>query len=243
MKKLLAAAFFGFAMAFNSFSAPASAEQLRSEFEAALKAKDANAALVLINWQGVPDDIKKIIQTEVSSMCQREVTNVSIIPINHPLEFEGGGFHYKPNVSVVGAIRIQFGPVKDTNTFAAAETEVNYGKKDDAFYIAGSTKEKVTEPTTKQKIFIMNIDTLNMESNVFSGSCTGSCVYVSFGTPVTYNFGGNGNCSALVNGDYIKSCTVKNSSGNGTISLVISEDGKEIFNLRTNAPITYEGKQ
>jgi hypothetical protein len=240
MKKLLAISLFGFAIVFNSISAPTSAEQLRSEFETALKAKDTNAVLSLINWQGISDDVKKVMQTEISSMCQREVTNVSLIPINHPLEFEGGGFHYKPNVSVVGAIRVQFQPA---NKDAAAETEVNYGKMDGEFYIAGSTKEKLTEPTTKQKNFIMNIDTLNMESNVFSGSCTGSCVYVSFGTPITYNFGGSGNCSALVNGDYIKSCTAKNSSGNGTISLVINEDGKEIFNLRTNAPITYESKQ
>ena len=110
MKKLLTVSLFSFAIVFNSFSAPASAEQLRSEIETALKAKDTNAMMSLIYWKDVSENGKSIQAREVADMVTHGIVNVQLAswPTNLPLENDYNGIHYKPNLQVVGMINVKF---------------------------------------------------------------------------------------------------------------------------------------
>jgi hypothetical protein len=54
-----------------------------------------------------------------------------------------------------------------------------------------------------------------------------------------------GNLSNAFSGDFIKSCKVQKISDFGSIQLIISEDGKKVFEseeVKTNDPIIYEKK-
>jgi hypothetical protein len=52
--------------------APTSAEQLRNEFESALKAKDTNSLMQLFYWQGVSDGMKTWFALRLQT-CQKPI--------------------------------------------------------------------------------------------------------------------------------------------------------------------------
>jgi hypothetical protein len=147
MKKLLAVLIFGFAVAFNSFSAPTSAEQLRSEFEAALKAKDTNAVLSLICWKDVSEKGKAVETREVADLVTHEIVSVQLAPwpADLPLENDYKGIHYKPNLQVIGMINIKF-----ANKQGAVGSEMAYGQTGGTFLIAATIEEKSAVVSTNQ---------------------------------------------------------------------------------------------
>ena len=53
--------------------APTSAQQLRQDFESALKAKDRAAILALYNWDGVSDWVKDFREDDVDNFLTRDV--------------------------------------------------------------------------------------------------------------------------------------------------------------------------
>ena len=147
MKILLAVLIFGFAAAFNSFSAPTSAEQLRSEFEAALKAKDTNAIISLIYWKNVSEKSKSIDVREVSEMVTHEIVSVQLAswPTNLPSEYDVKGIHYKPNLEVIGMIKVKF-----TDKQGAVGAQLPYGQIGDAFLMPATIEEKSAIVSTNQ---------------------------------------------------------------------------------------------
>lgn len=88
---------------------PASAEQLRSELESALKAKNTNAVLSLINWEGVSDKMKSSQIRMMDGLLTEDVQSVTLgpVPASSRLAFEWNGVRYSPNVSVVGFVEIK----------------------------------------------------------------------------------------------------------------------------------------
>ncbi len=152
MKQLLAVSFLAFATAFNSFSAPTnppptSAEQLRSEFEAALRTKDTNAIVSLIYWKDVSEKGKSIDAREAADMVAHEIVSVQLAswPTNLPLENDFKGVHYKPNLQVVGMINVKFADKQ-----GAVGAELPYGKTGNAFLMAATVEEKSSLAPTNQ---------------------------------------------------------------------------------------------
>ena len=211
---------------------PTSAEQLRSEFETALKAKDTNSLMQLIYWQGVSDGMKTMVGTEIANLSKTDFVAVKLLPL--PVGFQAtnelNGIRYGPSVTVIGLIDVEFAK-------AGNSMQLPYGKSGDAFYVSCTVEEKIPGPFTRSKTLnIMVLGTADMKS------ISGSCIFVQNGKEIEKNLskGGTG-----FFGDYIKSCTIrKNPDAGGTIQLIIEEDGKRAFDSQeiTNNQVVYEKK-
>lgn len=218
--------------------APTSESQLLKEFEAALKAKDRDALLSLFNWQGVSADMKSFQGETIAETLTNAVKGVKLLPL--PADFqptnELDGVRYTPNVSIVGVVDVQF--AREGNSM-----QMPYGKKGNAFYIAGTTEERFATPAAKERF--LNVSVMGATS-VDGDTFTGSYMYVKGGKEIKANISGKGNRSEAFRGDYIKSCTVqKTSDKQAWIQVVISEGGKKIFEskrVETKDPIVYEKK-
>jgi len=216
---------------------PASEKQLLSDVEAAVKAKDKEAIIALVNWQGVSDQMRSLQAEGFAAIMKQEIKAVKLspLPVGFKLEHERDGVRYRPNVSVVGFIELQ--SAQDGNA-----AKIPYGKKDNAFYLASTVEEKIATPTTKEKsLNVMVMGTTAPEPVLFEGYY----VYLKGGKEIREEISGKGNRSKAFWGDHIKHCEVRKKSGTGWISLVVSEDGKTVFespNETSDKPIIYEGK-
>ena len=228
----------GLPMAFAK-DGPTSAEQLRSELESAIKAKDRNALKSLFNEQGLSEEMRSIDDGIFDDMVKldNKIKSVKLSPL--PADFrmtnEINGVRYFPNVSVVGMVDVQF--TEDGNSMKMA-----YGKKDGAFYIAGTTEETTGKPFVKKNINVIVMGLSAPEPVTF----TGSCVYLQNGKETTEDISGDkGNISKAFWGEYVKSCSVKKTSDKGWFKLMITEDNQTIFESQetTNQePVVYEKK-
>ena len=181
MKKLLAAALFGFATVFNSFSAPTSAEQLRSEVEAAFMAKDTNAVLALFNWQGVSDKVKSSLSWQIAYMANQGVASVNLLPLPaaRQLTNELDGIRYYPNVHVEGLIDIE-------SRAKGNSSQINYGESGGTFYIAGTAQETFDANAKKSTILAVMVTGLFPQESPGILAC--SYVYVANGKENTDGF-------------------------------------------------------
>lgn len=219
--------------------APASAEQLRSEFEAALKAKDTNAVFSLINWKGVSAEMKSETVEEMAGIVKPDVASVKLLPL--PADYqptnELDGIRYFPNVHVQGLIDVE-------STEKGNAVTIPYGEYGGAFYIAGTEKETF-DPHAK-KSTSLGVMVMELFPKEDPGILTCLYVYVAGGKEKTDRFQCTNNWSISFWGDYIKSCKVIKVSGSGSFQLMINEGGKTVFDsdmVETNDSITYERKQ
>lgn len=103
------------------------------QLEQALKAKNKEAAMKLFDWQGVSKEMKARQEGMFALLFEQDVKSVkrSSLPSNFPLEPEENGVRYRPNVSVVGIITVEY--ADEDNPMEAGFA---YGIKDKAFYLA-----------------------------------------------------------------------------------------------------------
>ena len=80
---------------------PTSAEQLRSQLELAIKAKDINSIIALFNLDKVSDDMKSIAEMVAAGLAQDGVVSVKLSPLPADAELtnEVAGVRYFPNVT------------------------------------------------------------------------------------------------------------------------------------------------
>ncbi|HUI06731.1 MAG TPA: HEAT repeat domain-containing protein [Verrucomicrobiae bacterium] len=201
---------------------PASAEELRSLLESALKAKEKNVVLSLFNQQGVSKDMKSIGDFIVADMCNHNIAAVKLsgLPADFQPTNELNGVRYLLNVAAVGMMDVEY-------TEKGNAVKMPYGTKDGVFYLASTIEEKTALPAIRAK----SINVLVMGSAMpDAGTFAGSYVYVKNGKEIKEDLSGKGNISKAFWGDSIKSCIVqKNSDSPDWIQLIISEDGQEIF--------------
>ena len=214
---------------------PTSAEQLRNELQSALKAKDTNAVVSLFNWEGGSNDCGEsegmreiMIRLQTDAMLKTNIASVKLSPL--PTGFqpvrtnEENGICEKFNVTVVGMI--------DVRSSTGSMGQLPYGKKGDAFYIAGVILEKLSgQPLYVRVLAGPNADLLTY---------TGSWVYVKDGKEIKVGISDKINRFKMCWGDYIKSCTIQRTSTNsldrpgfaGWFYFEVSEGGKMFFNPR-----------
>jgi len=227
----------GFRVVLSSVHAtlpPTSAEQLRSELETALKAKDKNTISSLFNWQGVSEATKSMQIAVVGDMCNHDIAAVKLSPLPAGFQSANESTGVRSNVTLVGMVDVEFAEKGNS-------VHMPYGTKDGVFYLASPLEEKTGTPTSKAK----SLNILVMGSGMpDAGSFTVSYVYVRDGKEIKKDMQGKGNISRAFMGDYIKSCTVQKTSDSlDRIQLIISEDGQAIFEseeVRTKTPIVYE---
>jgi hypothetical protein len=225
---------------------PTSAEQLRSDLESALKAKDTNAIISFFNSEGEANDWREsagmremMITLQTHAMLQTNVAGVKLLPLLANFQSaqtnEGNGLRGKFNVDVVGII--------DVESQNGSVGQFPYGKKGDFFYIAGTILEKI--PGKRLNVEVSagpNPDLLTF---------TGSWVYVTGGKEIKINISDKTNRFKMCWGDYIKFCSIQRTSTNslnesgfsGWFNFQILEDGKHIFEspqLTNETPVVYE---
>jgi hypothetical protein len=255
------AAIFSYSNAFAK-DPPTSVEQLRSEFEAALQAKDTNAILSLFNWEGVTSSTNSypnVVAGKISQFLLQYPTNelevfTRLRSLPDDFETEGviNGIRYRPNVSVTGMITGTLGVKRDGTNFSWG-TQIPYGAKNGRFYFAGTTAEKIYEPKTRDRILVVAVSSGAISDD--SPTFTGTCIYVQNGADIKRDIRGKGTAHKTFYGDYVKACTVKKTDGGSRpLNLEIHEgivkDQKmvqtTVFSGKTTATndlITYERKQ
>ncbi len=218
----------------------ATADELLTRFEAALKAKNSDAILGLMNWEGVSDDMKATQQQIIGTMVMQEVTAVQLgpLPPNSRLEYERNGIRYTQNVTVVGLIDIQFA---QKGNYA----RMPYGKINNAYYLSNVVEERMYKPAKKEtSLCISIIGTGSPKPVTFEGFY----VYVKGRKEIKEKIIDTmhaGNYSYAFWGDRIKSCVVWKKSVDGKIKLLITDNGKYVFESEwetKNKPIVYEAK-
>jgi hypothetical protein len=225
----------------QTISAPTSAEQLLKQFTKAVKAKDKEAVFGLFNWQNVTNEMKLQLQGFYDPIFQMEVKDIQLtsLPADFKSDCEINGVRYHPNVVVIGYINVKL--VRGKNY--SQESLIPYGKKNNAFYLAGTIEEGVSKSTGKEKSLNVSVMGLTAPKPV---SFTGTFVYMKGGKEIKGDISGDqGNLSRAFWGDFIKSCKVQKISDFGSIQLTISENGKKVFEseeVKTNDPIIYEKK-
>lgn len=128
--------------------APTSAEQLLSRFESAIKTKDTNALVALVNCQGVSDRMKSLILPMVADIPNHEIATVTLVPLPEKFQStnEANGIRYRPNVPPVGLIKVEFVKTAD----GVQSMQIPYGSSGGVFCIPGTIEEKLSGPSRDQ---------------------------------------------------------------------------------------------
>ena len=232
--------------------APATADDLQKRFETALKTKDKQAIIELYDWQGVSADMKAMQEQIIGMLFAEDAKSVKLGPLPPGFQPDNvrNGIRYHPNVAVVGVIELQYSAAGNT-------AQMPYGTKDKAFYLSNVLQEKVASVATQEKNLNLNIHLAAPTEEPSSFVC--AYVYLSGGKeikkeiakefpsqPSTHAGSTTTHSQSKVFwGDGIKSCTVRKTSAAGKIQLVISADGKEVFQSEwetTDKPIVYQPK-
>jgi hypothetical protein len=228
--------------------APTSAEQLRSDFESALKAKNTNAVISLFNSEGGTNDWREsagmrqmMITSQTYDLLKTDVTDVKLASLSVGFQpartNEANGICQKYNVNVVGMI--------DVKLQSDRVVELPYGKRGDAFYIAGITLERIPG-------ILLSVN-VSAGPDPDSLTFTGSWVYVTDGKEIKVDISDKINRFKMCWGDYIKSCTIQRTSTNsldkpgftGWFFFDVLEGGTNIFEspqMTNEEPVVYERK-
>ena len=215
---------------------PTSPKQLRRDLETAIKAKDTNAVLALVNWKGVARDMKAETTEEMGELAGSAMTGVKLLPLPpdyHPTN-ELNGVRYFPNVNVVGLIDVE-------SPQEGNDTQIPYGESGGVFYLA-SILQETFDPHAKKAISLgISISGHFSRQNPGVFKCV--YVYLADGEEKDDDFECTNNISTGFPGDAIKSCTVVKVSGTGAYQVKITADGQTVFDsgmVTTNDSVIYE---
>lgn len=225
---------------------PTSSEQLRSDIESALKAKNTNAVMSLFNSERGTNDWREsegmrqmMIIFQTREMLKAAVASVTLSPL--PVGFqsaqtnESNGIRQNYNVNVAGMIDVK---LKNGHV-----VELPYGTKGSSFYLAGITLEKIPG-------ILLSVEVLR-GPDPDSLTFTGSWVYVTGGKEIKVDISDKTNRFKMCWGDYIKSCTIQRTSTNsldkpgfaGWFFFDVLEGGTNIFEspqMTNEEPVVYE---
>ena len=124
----------------HTYTSPTSAEQLRGEFESALKAKDADGIIGMFYWQGVSDGFKAEMSNGIRELIKHDWTAVRLAPFpsDYQATIEANGVRYRPSVPVIGWVVVDA-------LHAGNTAQYQYGKSGDTFYLSCNVQEKIAE--------------------------------------------------------------------------------------------------
>jgi hypothetical protein len=194
---------------------PVSPEDLAKQVEAALKSNDNVAMGNLYCWDGVDPNTKQELEFERAFLLQQ--TNKSVVAVpqlgGFKQEFAAKGLVYKFNLPIVGYI--------DAKS-EQSSTKIPYGQKEGHFFLAGVIRG---DPAAKAAIQKM----ISLQIAAPDSSFEGYYVYLSAGKEIQEHITDHDNFTKAFWGEGLQSCQVEKTSTNGWIQLIISEDGKVIF--------------
>lgn len=211
---------------------PSSPEQLLLKVDSAVKTRKTEDILGLFNWQGVSAEMKAFTTKMISSSLKEDIVKVSLS--SDPTEIKEiskgytiNGIIYQPNVAVTGVIVFQY---KQNGNFI----RMPYGKKDNIFYIAGTSEKRIYVPRVKEKLIQIMVGT-------FSELKVAYCNYLKNGKEKRIELNRKGGTQAFW-GDHITYCKIQGLSPVDETWLVISEDSQRVFETKPKKsakPIEY----
>jgi hypothetical protein len=186
---------------------PQSVDELRGEVESAFRAKDVNAMISLVCWDGAANGAKEM-TSGMTGETMRTATNIisvtlSALPTNFQTtvssfnpDWEGDdGRRGKYNLPVIGVIRLNFQDGKSD--------EMPYGKKGDAYYIAQLVEYRIPGKDLRVDVSKLRVQTY-----------TGYWVYVQSGKEISISISDQTNELKSGWGDYVKYCYVRRTDTN-----------------------------
>ena len=223
---------------------PSSLKEMLSKVEEVFNKHDSNMLDKLYCWDGVTPKMKTQFQGTFKYFLGGTNTNVTVSSVSKPndfaQEFTGpGAIQFKFNLPVDGLIL-----VRATNGVgkgsSSAEIKLPYGQKDGRYYIPAPVQKDPNAVPVKQK----SISIMAMAVDSPLPHVEGYYVIVNGTNETKETFkSDNGNMNKAFWAGDLKYCQVQSSSTNGSISLTIMEDGKEIFNEEKTdytGPIIYQ---
>lgn len=133
-------------------AAPISDSQLLKSLEAAVKTKDKSTIMRLYNWKGVPDWVKADQSDDIDDWLTRELKSGNLSPLSTNFHSSGtqGNLRFHLNLQPAGIIELHF-----TDGYGIGFA---YGKKGNAFYLAGVIIEEIATPHDKTNCVIIRVE-------------------------------------------------------------------------------------
>ena len=201
---------------------PKSAEQLRAGLEMAIRNQDTNAALALVNWQGISQEMKAELTAETSATAGSGAVAVKLLPLpaDYQATNEFNGVRYFPNVRVLGLVQVVS---KDPGN----DEQIPYGESGGVFYLAAMRQEIFDAHPTKA--ISLGVSVMGLFPIGHPGILNGEYVYLEDRQERKAAFQCTNSFNVSFFGDGIQSCRVTKISGEGAYQLTINEDGKPVF--------------
>ena len=174
------------------------------------------------------------------SLFDRKVTAVRFQPLPERFrsEYVLSGIRTYMNLKPLGYVKIEYQPGKH----GRSDTSLPYGKKGDRYYFAGSVQETIRANAPKSRQIQINIfGTISPNPVKFEGYM----IYTQNEKPIRDKIEdmGSGNLTRIVRGEDITYLKVRRTSKTGKIKVIISMDGKTIFEtdyMESDQPIIFK---
>lgn len=122
----------------------ASCEDLAQAVKDVLKAKEASRLPKLYCWWGVDADMKKQTLSALENLLNKEINGVDLVdlPADFPLEHTVNGTRYRPSVTPVGLVSVDY---LDQATKDKAAMTIPYGEVDGGYCLVSTVREIMAE--------------------------------------------------------------------------------------------------
>ena len=226
------------ACVFGALAASANAntrlEEFRARLEAALAIENEAerlAAMGALFYRGALDDwsenLAELAIGRLAQMHGREVSFAPLSPKRKTVRVRNS-YEYRPNLEPLGYVVFT-----DPAAAPGNNTKVLYGLQPEEarYYIPLTVRRQVNPDAPSDKQLQMITIGMAHPPVTFEGWCD---IALSNNTirRVTLNDNGVGNQTRFMHGQSIEACDVTNTSGRGSLSLRLYEDGRTVFERR-----------
>ena len=219
---------------------PSTAVELASQLADAAEAKDREALLALVKWDGVGQQLRSSHEGSMELLLDYDVAGVGVeaLPEQYRQRRLRNRIEYRPNVELEGVLRIRFGANRPAGSESVA---MPFGFDSEGYRIAGTT-ETTLEGAVGSGDVSINIIVVGGGAPEPVGFA-GSCRVLRSGVEVTETFEGAGNLTNAVWGQTVRNCEVRRTSEEGWIELRISVSGERVYSSQREEggnPVVYE---
>ena len=237
---LLILSIFGFAVIGAEAHADALSDEFKTRIEAALAKDDESERIVAVGDLFHQDDIDEytagMIDQVIGIVIKLRGHDITFEPLPPDIEllYVIDGYEHRPNVAPLG--RVVF---TDPAAAPGNDTKVLYGRHptDQRLLFPLTTRVLVNPDAPPDKQLQMIAIGLAFPPSTFEGWCD---IALSNNTTkrIKLHDQGVGNQTMILGGQSIEACELTNTSDDGTLSLRLYEDDREIFIQRIEAPET-----